>query len=82
MRTDFKRDCVQRHHFQLLRKTFYLILLIMYVPNHANIPYGSGIASGRRCLDLFFWFGLGLFTVLLFQSGLGFLAQNPIILLL
>lgn len=77
-KTDFKRGCVQRLHFHLLRKTFYLILLIMYVPNHSSIPYGSGIARGRRCLNLFFWFGLNLFTFLLFQSGLVFLPKKQL----
>lgn len=58
MKTEFKRDCMQRHPFHLLRKTFYLVL-IMYVPNHSSISYGSGIWRGGRgcclCLVVFFF---------------------------
>lgn len=52
MRTEFKCDCMQRHPFQLLRKTFYLILPIKFVPDHPNISYGSGIWRGRSRLGL------------------------------
>lgn len=55
MRTEFKHDCMQRCPFHLLRKTFYMILPIMYVPNHSSISYGSGIWWGRGCLGLLFW---------------------------
>lgn len=47
MRTEFKRDCMQRHPFHLLRKTFYLILIV-YVPNHSSISHGSGIWRWRE----------------------------------
>lgn len=48
MRTEFKSDCIQRHPFHLLRKSFYLILN-MYVLHHPRISYCSGIGVGKCC---------------------------------
>lgn len=48
MRTEFKSDCIQRHPFHLLRKSFYLILN-MYVLHHPRISCCSGIGVGRCC---------------------------------
>lgn len=70
MRTEFKRGCMQRHPFHLLRKTFYLILII-YVPNHSSISYGSGIGGGVVVCVCCFFFLLIIFLV--FQSSLVFL---------